>query len=129
MVRALGRLALEKRSDEYDAFKQTLAQRLQRELERAVPAVAGQIDRAELSTPLTTRHFMNYSKGEAYGLAATPERFRLRWLTPHTPVRNLYLTGQDVASLGVAGALFGGAIAASAILGRNLVSKITKSLR
>jgi all-trans-retinol 13,14-reductase len=115
-----------KRGAEYDAFKQTLAQRLQHELERAVPAVAGKIDHAELSTPLTTRHFMNYPKGEAYGLAATPERFRLRSLTPHTTVRNLYLTGQDVASLGVAGALFGGAIAASAILGRNLVSEITK---
>ena len=115
-----------KRGTEYDAFKQTLAQRLQQELERAVPAIADKIDHAELSTPLTTRHFMNYPKGEAYGLAATPERFRLRSLTPHTTVRNLYLTGQDVASLGVAGALFGGAIAASAILGRNLVSKITK---
>jgi len=115
-----------KRAAEYDAFKQTLAQRLQQELERAVPAIAGRIDHAELSTPLTTRHFMNYAQGEAYGLAATPERFRLRSLTPHTTVRNLYLTGQDVASLGVAGALFGGAITASAILGRNLVSKITK---
>jgi all-trans-retinol 13,14-reductase len=115
-----------RRNAEYDAFKQTLAQRLQQELERAVPAVAGKIDHAELSTPLTTRHFMNYPQGEAYGLAATPERFRLRSLTPHTTVRNLYLTGQDVTSLGVAGALFGGAVAASAILGRNLVSKITK---
>jgi all-trans-retinol 13,14-reductase len=115
-----------KRAAEYDAFKHTLAQRLQQELERAVPAVAGRINHAELSTPLTTRHFMNYTQGEAYGLAATPERFRLRSLTPHTTVRNLYLTGQDVASLGVAGALFGGAIAASAILGRNLVSRITK---
>jgi all-trans-retinol 13,14-reductase len=115
-----------KRGAEYDAFKQALARRLQQELERAVPAVAGKIDHAELSTPLTTRHFMNYPQGEAYGLAATPERFRLRSLTPRTTVRNLYLTGQDVASLGVAGALFGGAIAASAILRRNLVSKITK---
>jgi all-trans-retinol 13,14-reductase len=115
-----------KRGAEYDVFKQALAQRLQQELERAVPAVAGKIDHAELSTPLTTRHFMNYPQGEAYGLAATPERFRLRSLTPRTTVRNLYLTGQDVASLGVAGALFGGAIAASAILRRNMVSKITK---
>jgi all-trans-retinol 13,14-reductase len=115
-----------KRGAEYDVFKQALAQRLQQELERAVPAVAGKIDHAELSTPLTTRHFMNYPQGEAYGLAATPEHFRLRSLTPRTTVRNLYLTGQDVASLGVAGALFGGAIAASAILRRNLVSKITK---
>jgi all-trans-retinol 13,14-reductase len=118
-----------RRAGEYDRFKQTLAERLQEELGRAVPAVAGKIDHAELSTPLTTRHFMNYAQGEAYGLAHTPERFRVRSLTPHTTVRNLYLTGQDVASVGVAGALFGGAMAASAILGRNLVSAVTKPAR
>ncbi len=117
------------RAAEYDVFKQTLAERLQRELERAVPAVAGKIDHAELSTPLTTRHFMNYPQGEAYGLAHTPERFRLRSLTPHTTVRNLYLTGQDVASVGVAGALFGGVMTASAIVGRNLASAVTKPAR
>jgi len=117
------------RAAAYDVFKQTLAERLQRELERAVPAVAGKIDHAELSTPLTTRHFMNYPQGEAYGLAHTPERFRLRSLTPHTTLRNLYLTGQDVASVGVAGALFGGVMTASAILGRNLISAVTKPAR
>jgi len=117
------------RAAEYDAFKESLASRIQREVERNVPAIAGKIDHAELSTPLTTRHFMNYQQGEAYGLAATPERFRLRSLTPHTPIRNLYLTGQDVASLGVAGALFGGVMTASAVLSRNLMSTVTKPLR
>ncbi len=116
------------RAAEYDAFKETLAARIQREVERHVPAIAGKIDHAELATPLTTRHFMNYQHGEAYGLAATPERFRLRSLTPHTSVRNLYLTGQDVASLGVAGALFGGVMTASAVLGRNLMSAVTKPM-
>jgi all-trans-retinol 13,14-reductase len=117
------------RAAEYDAFKKTLADRMQREVERNVPGVAGKIDHAELSTPLTTRHFMNYQKGEAYGLAATAERFRLRSLTPHTPIRNLYLTGQDVATLGVAGALFGGVMTASAVLGRNLMSTVTRPSR
>jgi all-trans-retinol 13,14-reductase len=117
------------RAADYDAFKQSLAERIEREVERNVPAVAGRIDHAELSTPLTTRHFMNYQQGEAYGLAATPERFRLRSLTPHTSIRSLYLTGQDVASLGVAGALFGGVMTASAVLGRNLMSIVTKPAR
>jgi all-trans-retinol 13,14-reductase len=89
-----------------------------------VPAVAGKIGHAELFTPLTTRHFMNYERGEAYGLAATPERFNSRSLTPHTSIPGLYLTGQDVVSLGVGGALFGGVITASAVLGKNLGSKI-----
>ena len=117
------------RDAEYTAFKQGLANRLQHELERNVPAIAGKIDHAELSTPLTTRHFMNHPRGEAYGLAATPERFGLRSLTPHSSVRNLYLTGQDVTTLGVAGALFGGVVAVSAILGRNLMSVVTKPER
>ncbi len=114
------------RAGEYDALKKTLADRIQNEVERNVPAVAGKIDHAELSTPLTTRHFMNYQQGEAYGLAATPERFRLRSLTPHTSVKNLLLTGQDVSTLGVAGALFGGVMTASAVLNRNLMSTVTK---
>jgi all-trans-retinol 13,14-reductase len=117
------------RASDYDAFKQGLADRIQREVERNVPAVAGKIDHAELSTPLTTRHFMNYQQGEAYGLAATPERFRLRSLTPQTSIRNLYLTGQDVSTLGVAGALFGGVMTASAVLSRNLMSTVTKPAR
>jgi all-trans-retinol 13,14-reductase len=115
-----------RRGPDYAALKNRLAERLRHELELAVPAVAGKIDHAELSTPLTTRHFMNYRQGEAYGLAATPERFRARSLTPHTSVKNLYLTGQDVASMGVTGAMMGGVMTASAILGRNLVSKVTK---
>jgi len=115
-----------KRGADYDQFKRELADRLQRELEKHVPAVRGKIDYAELSTPLSTRHFMNYERGEAYGLAATPERFRVRALTPHTPMKNLFLTGQDVTSLGVTGALFGGVVAASAVLGRNLMGVVAK---
>lgn len=115
-----------KRGSDYDEFKKKLATRLQNELEKHVPAVKGKIDYAELSTPLTTRHFMNYEGGEAYGLAATPARFRSRALTPRTSVKNLFLTGQDVTVLGVAGALFGGVVSASAILGKNLVSVVAK---
>ena len=45
--------------------------RLQRELEHYVPALAGKIDYARnLSTPLSTRHFMNHRQGEMYGLSA-----------------------------------------------------------
>ncbi len=118
-----------RRGPEYDAFKDGLKGRLQQELERAVPALAGKIDHAELSTPLTTRHFMNYERGEAYGLAATPERFAMRSLMPVTSVKGLYLTGQDVATLGVVGAMMGGVIAASAILKRNLVSKLAGAVK
>jgi all-trans-retinol 13,14-reductase len=114
------------RGSAYDERKQSFTARLLEKLEQHVPAARGHIEHAEVSTPLTTRHFANYQAGEAYGLNATPARFRLRSLCAQTPVRNLFLTGQDVATLGVTGALFGGAIAASAILRRNLVGAITR---
>lgn len=113
-----------RRGEEYDTLKQRLAARLREEMERQVPAAARHIEHAELSTPLSTRHFMNYGQGEIYGLSATPARYALRELGARTPVRGLFLTGQDVASLGVVGALFGGVMSASAVLKRNLVSKV-----
>ncbi len=114
------------RDEAYESLKASLAARLRATLEEQVPAVQGYIEHAELSTPLTTRHFLNYSHGEIYGVAATPERYKLRQLGARTPVRSLYLTGQDVASLGVAGALFGGVIAASVVLGKNLMTKVVR---
>ena len=115
-----------RRGDDYDTLKQRLAARLRAELERQIPSVAGNIACTELSTPVTTRHFMNYGHGEIYGIGATPERYATRALGARTPIRGLYLTGQDVASLGVVGALFGGVICASAALGKNLLSAVNK---
>ncbi|MFC5865487.1 phytoene desaturase family protein [Acidicapsa dinghuensis] len=116
-----------RRGEDYDALKRRVADRLMAELERQVPAVQGNVTHAELSTPVTTRHFMNYGHGEIYGVAATPERFALRELGARTPVRGLFLTGQDVASLGVVGALYGGVVCASVAMGRNLISTVHKS--
>jgi all-trans-retinol 13,14-reductase len=115
-----------RRGDEYDALKERLGTRLLAELKRQVPSVASNIAYTELSTPLTTRHFMNYGHGEIYGIASTPDRFLTRELGARTPIRGLYLTGQDAASLGVVGALYGGVIGASAAAGRNFFSVVSE---
>lgn len=113
-----------RRGEDYEAFKQSIADRLLENVYRYVPQVKGKIDYYEISTPLSTKHFANYEHGEIYGIEHTPERFRLRWLKPHTPIKNLYLTGQDIVTDGIGGALFGGVLSASAILRRNLVKDV-----
>ena len=115
-----------RRGLEYEAFKAQLSARLQTALEQYVPQLAGKIDYTELSTPLSTQHFMNCRHGEAYGLSATPERFQTRVLRPKTPIRNLYLTGQDIVTLGVAGAMLGGVVTASYLLRRNITADLSK---
>ena len=121
-----GETRWKRRGDEYEELKQRLSDRLRAELERQVPSVVGNVAYTELSTPVTTRHFMNYDHGEIYGIASTPARFGIRGLGARTPIRGLYLTGQDVSSLGVVGALYGGVISASVALGKNLLSAVSK---
>ena len=113
-----------KRGEDYEALKEELSRRLIEVLDREVPQVAGKIAYHELSTPLSTRHFADYAEGEIYGLEHTPARFRERALRPRTGLKGFYLTGQDVCTAGIAGALFGGVVAASSILGKNLLGEI-----
>jgi all-trans-retinol 13,14-reductase len=117
-----------KRPQEYGAMKEKLTARLLEVVYRHLPQIKGRIDVCELSTPITTRHFSNYANGEIYGLAHTPARFREPLLRPRTSIRGLFLTGQDVTACGVAGALMGAVLCASAILRRNLVRSISRSI-
>jgi len=118
-----------RRGDDYDALKRRIADRMLQALSRECPQVREAIEHCELSTPLSTRHFAGHPAGEIYGLAHTPARFEQKWLRPRTPVPGLFLTGSDVASAGVAGALSGAALAASVVLGRNMLAASVKSGR
>jgi all-trans-retinol 13,14-reductase len=113
-----------KRGPDYEAMKDRLARQILDILYARVPQAKGRVGVYELSTPLTTQHFANYASGELYGLDHTPQRFEQRWLRPRTKIPGLFLTGQDIASCGVAGALMGGVLTASNVLGKNLLAKI-----
>ena len=113
-----------KRGKAYESFKEEITNRLLEELYKQLPQVRGKVRYHELSTPLTTQHFVNYEKGEIYGLEHNPSRFRQPFLTPRTPVKNFYLTGQDIVTAGVGGALFSGALTAMAINGKNVFKKL-----
>jgi all-trans-retinol 13,14-reductase len=113
-----------KRGDDYLAFKDEFTDRLLAQLYRVEPQLRGQLDHCELSTPLSTARFSGHKKGEIYGLAHTPERFQQKHLRPHTAIKGLYLTGQDIATAGIGGALAAGVLTASAITGRNLMKQV-----
>lgn len=113
-----------KRGADYDALKQQITDRLLAALIKECPQLAGKIDHAELSTPLTTRHFAGHPHGEIYGLAHTPARFAARHLRPHTPIAGLFLTGADICTAGVGGALMGGLLTAAAITRKNVIAQV-----
>jgi all-trans-retinol 13,14-reductase len=113
-----------KRGDTYEKAKENIAQRLLKELYKQLPQVKGKINCYELSTPLTTQHFVNYQNGEVYGLDHGPSRFRQSFLKPRTPIKNFYLTGQDIVTAGVGGALFSGVLTSMEITGKNVLKVI-----
>jgi all-trans-retinol 13,14-reductase len=113
-----------RRGEDYEAFKQRLTDRLLEVLYRYQPRLRGKLDHGEMSTPLSTRHFVNYGHGEIYGLAHSPDRFAQPFLRPKTPVRGLWLTGQDILTAGIAGAAASGVLTMSAIRGGNYFRRI-----
>ena len=117
----------QKRGADYEALKERIKDRLLEVLYEQVPQVKGHVKHAELSTPLSTEQFAAHPKGEIYGLSHTRERFATRWLRPHTPIKGLFLTGADVSTAGIGGALAAGLITVSAILKRNLLEAAMKT--
>ena len=75
----------------------------------------------ELGTPLTYRRYLGSDHGAWYGLEHGFDRFEPRnyylTLRPDTGIPGLYLTGQDICTDGVTGALMGGYLCAGKILG------------
>jgi all-trans-retinol 13,14-reductase len=105
------------RGAEYDASKERIAEGLLTFVDRHYPGFRDLVDYCEVSTPLTVETFTGHPHGSVYGVPATPERFRLPYLRVVTPVPNLYLTGADVASLGIVGAMMGGVVTAAHLMG------------
>jgi all-trans-retinol 13,14-reductase len=103
------------RADEWAAFKQDVEGKLLAFFAKKFPALAPLIVFHELGTPLATAAFTRHEKGGFYGVETTPRRLMSDALAAKTPVPGLFLTGQDVMTPGIAGALAGGMIGAAAV--------------
>ena len=117
-----------KRGDDYEAFKAQLGERLMRHLYEKLPHLEGKVDYYEVSTPLSTDHFCAYQHGELYGLDHDPVRLQQTWLGPRTRFHGLWLTGQDVLTCGVTGAMMAGLLTTSAIIGVPKASRLLKRI-
>ncbi len=117
-----------KRGDDYDAFKANLGERLMEHLYEKLPALRGRVDYYEVSTPLSTNWFGGYSQGELYGLEHTAERLRSDWLSPRTGIKGLWLTGQDILTCGVTGAMMAGLMTTTALVGVRRMGPLMKRI-
>jgi all-trans-retinol 13,14-reductase len=103
------------RPEEYGELKRLIEDKMLAQFKRYFPEIASLITYHELSTPITMVHFVRRQQGASYGLDVTPRRFFSRSLRVRTPIKGLYLAGQDVTTPGITGAMMGGVLAAAAI--------------
>jgi phytoene dehydrogenase-like protein len=117
-----------KRGEDYNELKKEISTKLIDFVEKYIPGFKELVEYSELSTPLTLEYFTEWKKGSFYGIPATPERYKYKWISPKTPVKNLYLSGSDALSIGVVGAMMGGVFTVAAIKGIKGFMKIMKEV-
>jgi all-trans-retinol 13,14-reductase len=97
-------LPTRKRGADYRALKREWGERFVKVLLRFYPQLEGRIELVDVSTPLSIEHYLSSQKGSAVGLDQSPERFTswqvADWVDAKTPVKNLWLTGQDTVTCG-----------------------------
>lgn len=114
----------QQRGEDYERYKETLAQQLLEVLFQQRPQLRAALDYYELSSPLTNHYYQGGERGEIYGLEHSVARFQQPFLHPQLPVKNLYLTGVDVMTAGVGGGLMGGMLTTMRMLGLRKMGKV-----
>ncbi|MBN3312050.1 RETST reductase, partial [Atractosteus spatula] len=123
------------RAQEYKRLKEAFISSVLDTVVEIFPKTKDKIEYVDAGTPVTNQHYIAAPRGEIYGCDHSLARFTPEAsiaIHPQTPIKNLYLTGQDVFVCGFAGALAGALTCGSAILRRNLhldVLSMARSLR
>ena len=107
-----------KRGADYEAMKQRLVDACITLAEEVVPGLRGQVEACYTSTPLTYRDYTLTPDGSAYGVRKDCNAPLATWLSPRTPVPNLFLTGQNLMLHGVHGVTMTALFTCAEILGK-----------
>ena len=115
-----------RKDDLYEKNKKKVETIMWDELFKHFPKCKENIIFSSTSTSESVKYYLGSYDGECYGLDATTQRFNHIKLKPETNISNLYLTGQDIATSGFAGAMTAGILTASSVLGYgNIIDIIT----
>jgi phytoene dehydrogenase-like protein len=111
----------------YLQTKQALAERLLVAAERVFPGLKRDVDYCEVSSPMTHTRFTGSTGGTSYGIALIPKQFLFHRPGPSTEIGGLYICGaSSMAGHGIPGAMWSGVLAASRIVGNQVLEDVMR---
>jgi all-trans-retinol 13,14-reductase len=120
---------VEKRGEEYKAFKHRKAEKMLDALECDFPGIRSSVNAYYTSTPLTYRDYTATSKGSIYGILKDYNNPLKTIIVPRTSVPNLFLTGQNINIHGVIGVTISSILTCGELIGlHNLLNKMRDAL-
>jgi len=109
---------VEKRGEEYMAFKQKKTELVMADLETDFPGINKAVKNIYTSSPLTYRDYTGTWEGSVYGIQKDFNNPLKTLILPRTRLKNLLLTGQNINVHGVVGVTIGAFLTCSEILGK-----------
>jgi all-trans-retinol 13,14-reductase len=103
-VKAWEDTTVEKRGDDYRAFKRDRAEALISLVASRYPGLRAVIAAYYTATPLTFRDYTGIPEGSVYGILKDCNNPRRSYISPNTRIPNLFLTGQN-SGVGLHGVL------------------------
>lgn len=95
--------SVEKRGEDYNAFKKQCEERLLAILEKKYPEFRSKIDKVFSATPLTIRDYYGAKDGAIYGTLQDCTNMAATHIAIRTKLENLLLTGQNINLHGILG--------------------------
>ncbi len=109
-----------KRPHAYNAFKEQKARECIELAKQYVPNLEDSIEKIWTSTPLTYRDYTGTIHGSAYGVRKSSKSLITTILSPSTPVKNIFLSGQNMTLHGMLGVLITTIRVCGQIVGRKI---------
>ena len=128
-VRKWENTTVEKRGDDYIAFKKQYENKLIDAAEKLFPDLRSAIDDVFSATPLTIRDYYGAKEGAIYGTKLDCQNFAASQIPVRTKLNNLLLTGQNINLHGILGVPVTSVLTCAELLGLEYLIKAINNVK
>lgn len=111
-----------RRGESYVEMKRRKTEQCIELASRLIPGLPDAVERSWTSTPLSYKTYTNTIDGSSYGIRKDFSRCMFTVLSPSTPIRNLFLTGQNLNLHGILGVTMTSLFSCACLVGSDKVA-------